>query len=282
VTSDHTTERTLAETPLVRVGEFRCRPADLRWTTVNDIGASPHIVFPRANVVISQLGDEPVLATPNHVIVYGAHQLFRRELRSEVGDHSIFFELRDPDLRLPLSHAPSDAETYLLQHLLVRHVELGTEPDALLVDEATCRIVARVTARGVASPRRPARSRTEAAHRRLVEDAKELLAAGLDDRLCLDDLGRALHTSPYHLARIFRARTGYTLHGYRQQLRVRTALDRLADPAIEITGLAHDLGFSSHSHFTSTFRRVFGVPPGRVRGPREVRRILTATLAAPA
>ena len=40
--------------------------------------------------------------------------------------------------------------------------------------------------------------------------------------------------------------------------------------------MAVDLGFSSHSHFTTSFRREFGVQPSRLRqqsgGPALVRR----------
>jgi AraC-like DNA-binding protein len=32
-----------------------------------------------------------------------------------------------------------------------------------------------------------------------------------------------------------------------------------------LAGLALDLGFSHHSHLTSTFTRHFGVPPGQAR-----------------
>ena len=64
-------------------------------------------------------------------------------------------------------------------------------------------------------------------------------------------------------ARVFREETGFSLHGYRTQLRLRLALDALA-AGREIGELAHDLGFASHSHFTDSFRRVFGVAPSRM------------------
>jgi AraC-like DNA-binding protein len=100
----------------------------------------------------------------------------------------------------------------------------------------------------------------------------------------LDQLARRVHVSPFHLARVFRARTGFTLHGYRNQLRLRLALDRIDDEGCSLTALANELGFSSHSHFTDAFRSLFGAPPSIVRAAgapsrRELRRNMEARLA---
>ncbi len=72
-------------------------------------------------------------------------------------------------------------------------------------------------------------------------------------------------SSVFHLARIFKARTGFSLHAYRNQLRLRAALEQLRDPRVDLTSLALELGFSSHSHFTETFRRSFARTPSAVR-----------------
>ena len=63
----------------------------------------------------------------------------------------------------------------------------------------------------------------------------------------------------------FRAVTGQTIHAYRMQLRVRSALERI-ERASDLSAVALALGFSSHSHFTASFRRAFGVTPSGVRG----------------
>ena len=69
----------------------------------------------------------------------------------------------------------------------------------------------------------------------------------------------------FHLCRCFRAGTGLTLHEYRTQLRLRGALEALESGDCDLTRLALDTGFSSHSHFTAAFRRVFDATPSRVR-----------------
>jgi AraC-like DNA-binding protein len=55
-----------------------------------------------------------------------------------------------------------------------------------------------------------------------------------------------------------------TLHAYVHELRLRTALERVADGE-DLTRVALDLGYASHSHFTSLFRRAFGVTPSDFR-----------------
>jgi AraC-like DNA-binding protein len=100
---------------------------------------------------------------------------------------------------------------------------------------------------------------------RFVESAKALLATDVAARLTLPEVGRALNVSEFHLARTFRAHTGYSLHGYRLHLRLRMAADLVCDDDAELREVAARVGFSSHSHLTSAFRKVFGVPPSVIR-----------------
>ena len=76
---------------------------------------------------------------------------------------------------------------------------------------------------------------------------------------------RQLDTSPYHLCRVLREGTGLTLHAYRLDLRVRTALELLSTERADLSRIALELGFSSHSHFTAVFRARVGMTPGDCR-----------------
>jgi AraC-like DNA-binding protein len=99
----------------------------------------------------------------------------------------------------------------------------------------------------------------------LSRDCCELLGRRFAEPLTLSEIAAALHVSPFHLCHTFRRVTGVTLHAYRNQLRLRTALEQLESGGADLTRLALDLGYSSHSHFTSSFRSLFGVPPSAVR-----------------
>jgi AraC family transcriptional regulator len=279
----------LLATPSLAVGEFHCPPGDPSWRETNVIGDRAHVVFPRRSVVIRQLGREPVLATPNHAMLYNADQHYRRELHSAHGDDAVFIELTDGSLerlasegaavvdgrtRLRVTHVPTDRRTYLLQHLLVRHLR-DRPRDLLGAEELASRLALAALAVPVAR-QRAARRRTAAAHRELAEAAKAELAVDLAARATLDDAAARLHTSPFHLTRVFRAETGFTLARYRQALRLRAALERLPADEGDLTALALELGFSSHSHFTSAFSREFGVPPSALRCSRQARALLGA------
>jgi AraC-like DNA-binding protein len=99
----------------------------------------------------------------------------------------------------------------------------------------------------------------------IVEEAKRAIASNLDRNVTLRELSSAMQCSPWRLCRAFRRATGQTLTSYRHGLRVQLALERLRDRRIDLTQLALDLGYSSHSHFTRVFRRHLGITPSRVR-----------------
>ena len=98
-----------------------------------------------------------------------------------------------------------------------------------------------------------------------IEAARDVIARRFTDNLSLADIAREVDSSVFHLARIFKARTGFSLHAYRNQLRLRAALERLHDRDVDLIEHRVDLGFSSHSHFTETFRRHFGGTPSVIR-----------------
>lgn len=78
----------------------------------------------------------------------------------------------------------------------------------------------------------------------------------------LDELARLVNWSPFYLLRVFRGEMGLPPHAYLENIRIRRAqrLLRFGTPIIEA---AYETGFSSQSHFTTTFKRLIGVTPGQ-------------------
>jgi AraC family transcriptional regulator len=70
--------------------------------------------------------------------------------------------------------------------------------------------------------------------------------------------------SPYQLCRAFKREFGDTLTAYRNRLRILSSLEAVS-AGEDLTTIALALGFSSHSHFTAAFRRVFGTVPSQLR-----------------
>jgi AraC family transcriptional regulator len=106
--------------------------------------------------------------------------------------------------------------------------------------------------------------------RRLIRQTKEYLEAELASPIRLADAGRAVGASPAYLTHLFRSVEGISLHQYLIQLRLARALVELPH-ADDLTALALEIGFSSHSHFTAAFRRAFGATPSEFRQTSRVR-----------
>jgi AraC-like DNA-binding protein len=266
-------ETELFGSSLFSVTEFHCPPDDPAWSSSNLIESrSPILVFPWQPVGIRPAHRPRVLATPNLVMLYNPAEEFERELRDARGDSCVYITLHEPALtalehasevvadgRLAATYVPCEKAAYLHQHLLGRRLRVGAV-DPLAAEEATWSLVS-----GVLTTRGEAKRTGTASHYELAEAAKERIVGTLGETVSLAELGAQLGVSPFHLARVFRAQTGFTLHQYRTQLRLRTALHELAVDGSSLTRLALDLGFASHSHFTDTFRREFGMPPSAVR-----------------
>ena len=281
--------RVLLATQELTLGAFACAPGERLWEEVNtNIGPRPHVVFPRTHVLIEQEGAQPVLATPNLVVFYKPHQRYRRGLRDTRGDRSLWLEVAPALLerasgRPPAGPAaPSDARAFLLAVALARHLLAEPAPDRLLAEEGALRLLdAALPAVRRARPG-PRRARTRGDHAELAEAAQALLAARMAERLSLAALGTALAVSPFHLARVFRAQTGFSLSGYVHGLRLRRAVELLAaEPGLDLSRLALDLGYCSPSHFCDRFRAAFDRPPSALRGV-QLRTIVEAARAVPA
>jgi AraC-like DNA-binding protein len=108
------------------------------------------------------------------------------------------------------------------------------------------------------------RGEPAASTRRLIRRAKAFVESELTKGIRLADIARAVGSSPAYLTHAFRRAEGAPLYQYVTQLRLARALAELPH-ADDLTTLALDVGFSSHSHFSAAFRRAFGITPSRFR-----------------
>jgi AraC family transcriptional regulator len=264
----------------VWIGRFRCAPEHGLFA---DSGpASAHLfVFPRTSVRISHVGRDEFLSSRNVVTFYNPGDEYRRGPVSPEGDECDWFAMAPELARSVVSrenpraaeggarvfrfdHGPCDGASYQQQRVLASRAALGAS--ALEVEEGAVRILARlirsVHGQSTFEGGRPLR----AAHRELADAARQALAARLAEPLSLEHLARALGCSAYHLCRVFRHATATSLHEYRSQLRLRRGVDLIEGGAEDLTRIALELGYSSHSHFSHAFRRAFGVTPTQFRG----------------
>lgn len=74
-------------------------------------------------------------------------------------------------------------------------------------------------------------------------------------------LAHLLRLSVRTLERRFRSAFGISPLQYQRKLRMHQACELLVTTDRPITAIAHDLGYSDHSHFTREFRRSHDLPP---------------------
>lgn len=274
-------ERLLAETPRVALGRFTCVPSDPRFA---DTGPSSTycFAFPRVPVWIAHEDNEPMLCGPAVATLYNERQRYTRRAVTHRGDDADWCAV-DPALLesaieaagLPASrgtrrlfttsHVRTDTPTFVRQRQLFDRLMRGDGVGALELEETTLLLLSSlldaVPRRSLTGP-----NAVNPHGRRLVAEVKRLLAEQPVRSVTLDGIASALGCSVFHLCRTFRRLEGTTIHAWLVDLRLRLALERLrAEPRADITTIALQFGFSSHSHFTAAFRRAFGTTPSKWR-----------------
>jgi AraC-like DNA-binding protein len=276
--------RTLYRSETVFIGDYRCRPrcpdrAGEEFSTTHDIGLVRGGVFVRHNS-----RRRNVTIDANQAIFFNRHEPYAVSHPLPGGDDCTvltvapdtlreMLERLDPSARerperpFAFASAPSPPASFVFHHRL-RQCVRSSSIDPLEVDELSLVLVdavlrAAMRHHGRSVPR--SRPDTTRAHAELADAARVAIAAAFDGPLTLDAIARAVHSSPFHLARVFRRHSGLSLHGYQTRLRLRAALERLAEGTRDLTALALQLGFSSHGHFTSTFHAECGVTPSAFR-----------------
>src|SRR5579871_3685730 len=136
------------ESPLVRIGAFRCHGA---YPGFRDTGPAQNdcFVFPRTAVQIEHEDARPFVANPNTVTYYNRSQCYQRQSISDRGDCCDWFGVRRDlvleAVRTSIPYARDypfrshrgrcDARTYLLQRRLFEAVAGGRAPQSMVVEE---------------------------------------------------------------------------------------------------------------------------------------------------
>jgi AraC-like DNA-binding protein len=104
---------------------------------------------------------------------------------------------------------------------------------------------------------------------RPVDDARRYIHANLHDPgLTLSDIARAVHVTPEHLIRSFRAAETPTPMAYVWERRVALATDLLAGTGLPLAAVAQRCGFKTPHHFSRRVKQATGLPPGALRRGR--------------
>ena len=245
-------EESIFSSRLVRLGEHHC-PSD------SSVAVTEHtVIFPLASGRIVHDG----IATfelPTTVTLQNAGEVVRREGSHHAwmtAETSLLAEILGGDAQhpFPTDHVALDASLSIRQRALFHFARRFGAADPLTVEGESIAIIEQIAAK-IRAPR-PSELACP-----VVERARTLLASQFATTISLAELAGQVGVSSAYLSRAFRAATGETLHAFREDLRLRRSLDLLPESRGDFTRVALELGYSSHSHFSSRFRRHFGITP---------------------
>jgi AraC-like DNA-binding protein len=304
---DSTTQmvrRTLFDGALLRVGHVVARPSSPERGAIERQSVNV-LVLPTAGVFAKHEGPRRhVIATSNHAVFISANSPYRLSFPACIGDQALVLEFSSAALARVLPQAMAgdgfDASAYasrallapsvmLARSLLFRRLARGDvdplEAEELSIGLLVCALRAArkgTTGRSRAVPR-------NSGHRwRQVERVKEAISTCPERKWTLGDLADLACVSPFHLAHVFREEVGASVYRYVLRSRLARALGAVLDSDTDLTAVAMETGFASHSHFTARFRELFGLTPtdlrrgASCREVSELRKIVTAQLAATA
>jgi AraC family transcriptional regulator len=172
----------------------------------------------------------------------------------EVRDEEAFREPRLAQLLIQLWHALAD--------------ETPTGA-AMLADDAMRTLLQTLALRGNPSGREKPVVSPHGRERLANHTLRRLcdyVESSLGDELDVPQLATVVSLSPAHFARAFAATVGMTPFNYVMTRRLARARELLQDTRRPALDIALDVGFKTPSHFTTRFRREFGLTPRDVRG----------------
>jgi len=235
-----------------------------------ECAASTYLVFPYRGVYVRHVGRDQVVADANHVVFFNADEGYRIAHPLEGSDASLSLQLppalldelapaalldgkANPGFRMQQRRIDTDAQALVasLRYGLERGTMEPLEAESLLLD-----LVARSL-----GPRSSYGTLATEGQQRLANRVKLLLSSDLSRRWSLAEIGAEIGASPVYLTQVFQKVEGIPLYRYQLRLRLAHALDRMAGADVDLSALAADLGFSSHSHFTAAFRKAYDRPP---------------------
>ena len=265
------TEQLLFTSALVCLGRFRSEPANPAFA--GGAPCSGHTVaFPRRAVWIQHEGGRPFVADPATVTLYNRGQIYHRSAIDPRGDACAWMAFPStvlaaasaalgrpaqdtPDTPFDAAAVRSNGALHIAQRRLFAAAMRG---DAADIEERALLLLDLVL-RQAGAPARRQPVPVEA-----IEEARRLINLEGASPHSLTALAHACGLSPYRLCREFKRATGMTISAYRTGIRMFAALETLPRAA-DLSALALDAGFCSHSHFSAAFKRVFDTTPSKVR-----------------
>ncbi|MGH8806546.1 MAG: helix-turn-helix transcriptional regulator [Noviherbaspirillum sp.] len=222
------------------------------------------------------------IANPNHAVFLSGRKPYRISFPGGIGDESLVLEFSKTALANLLAETvgvedlyPPCLNTYcllspatVLKRELLRCYLIQGAANSMAIEEICVSMLSALVHAACKDSRGKDRTRhsfTMFRRRQQVEIVKEVISLYPTQEWTLDALARQANTSPYHLARVFREEVGVPVHQYLIRTRLGKALEAMRAADANLIDIALETGFANHSHFTSSFRSLFGITPSQLR-----------------
>lgn len=269
--------RPLAVSDTVTVWDVAC-PGERRHASDEECATATHVVFPYRGVYVHQVGRAESVAEANQAILINENEPYRVSHPVDGGDSALSIGISEATLLelVPKEYLARDgraafnrsrlrigADTQALTALLRHRLDRGAV-DGLEAETLTLTLLRGALGHGTSHPA------GGPGPQKLVDRVKLVLAEDLSRRWTLADIASAVGGSAVYLTQVFQQLEGMPLYRYQLRLRLGRALALLGD-RVDLTSLALELGFSSHSHFSAAFRQAYGQTPSAFQRAARVR-----------
>lgn len=268
----------LLSTPTVKVSDVRCT-GGCRHAGDIECAHATHIVFPYRGVYVRRVGEDVAVADANQVLFFNEYQEYRVSHPVAGGDACLSLAVDPAILRelAPQALLQHGAGTSFLrqqqridpraqmQVALLRHTLRTGIAEPLEAETMALTLLRSAFGLHDEMPLGATHGR-----RRLVERIKLTLASDPARRWTLADIAAETGGSPVYLTQVFQQVEGMPLYRYQLQLRLARSLS-VIDQYQDLAAMSFDLGFSSHSHFSASFRQAYGRSPSSFRQMATVR-----------
>jgi AraC-like DNA-binding protein len=266
--SEELTVKLLLDTKTLALRDMICR-GDCRHKSAEECSRSTYLVFPYRGAFVRHLGRDEVVGEANQVMFFNQDESYRISHPVKGGDACLSMSIDETLLRElvlkeqlreggKLAFDPHrlriDARAQALVALL-RH-GLGNG----VIETLEAEVLALTLIKRALGARTAHAARASAGRQKLVDRAKLTLTSDPGRRWTLADIATEVGVSPVYLTQVFQQVEGLPLYRYQLRLRLARALDLLPQ-CDDLMTLGMELGFSSHSHFSSAFRQAYGRTP---------------------
>ena len=233
----------------------------------------PTLVFPYRGVFVRHVGGELVVAEPNQVLFFNANEEHRIAYPLAEGAAFLLLEIEPALLGeiapakivreiQPIAFAPSRLRIDPRAQALVAMLRYSLREE--IAEPLEAESLALTLAQRALGPRTAHEAGASVSMQKLVDRVKLILTADLARRWTLAEIAAEAGGSPVYLTQAFRQVEAVPLYRYQLRLRLAKALDLMGEYE-DLSALSHELGFSSHSHFSAAFKQAYGRSPTEFR-----------------